>query len=658
MELPVNNQIGRSRFIADVIISAQAAGQQICFILGSGASVSSGILAGGRLEMEWMNHIMEQSERYKREVRGLARDLKRKGDLDHDFADIEASWRDAVRRKKKTLPSEYYFDLFVLRFHGTGGGGIRELQERMKGREPGLGYCLLAQLMTRGECRNNIVITTNFDSMVEKAVYAFTDKTPITVSHEALVDAMSWQVRYPIVAKVHRDLMFSPLNSTREIKKLKEPWREPLQDVLTHYIPVVIGYAGADESLMSFLEEARFPNGLYWCYREKGEKPSDRVIRLVEQKKGCFVPIGGFDELMVEISRYRGPDDGVIDPAFLDRLEERFDRRVKRYRDEYDRIQKTLDAEEGSPAKAEDYFNRAYRHAEEGRYKEAIADYTEAITYKPDDAIAYYNRGNAYDDLGDYKAAIADYDRAIELKRDYAIAYNNRGNACAAQGDYKAAIADYDRAIELKPDYAKAYNNRGIAYRHQGDYEAAIADYDRAIALKPDYTDAYNNRGIAYRNQGGYNSAIADYSKAIALKPDDAYAYNNRGIAYRNQGDDEAAIADYDRAIALKPDFADAYNNRGNAYRHQGDYNSAIADYNKAITLKPDFALAYNNRGNAYRNLGDDKSAIADYNKAIELKPDYADAYHNRCIAHRNLGDDKAAEADLAKAYKLDPKNY
>ncbi|HKS39781.1 MAG TPA: tetratricopeptide repeat protein [Blastocatellia bacterium] len=206
----------------------------------------------------------------------------------------------------------------------------------------------------------------------------------------------------------------------------------------------------------------------------------------------------------------------------------------------------------------------------------------------------YFYRGTAYY----YKAgvngidnAIADYDNAIRFKPDDASAYYNRGVAYGKKGDYDRAIADYDNAIRLKPDDASAYNNRGNAYGNKGDYDRAIADYDNAIKLNHDYEDAYYNRGVAYDDKGDYDRAIADYDNAIRLKPDDASAYYNRGVAYGNKGDYDRAIADYDKAIKLNPDNANAYYSRAAVYKFKGERERAIADLNHFLQISNDSKL-------------------------------------------------------------------
>jgi tetratricopeptide (TPR) repeat protein len=289
------------------------------------------------------------------------------------------------------------------------------------------------------------------------------------------------------------------------------------------------------------------------------------------------------------------------------------------------------------------------------RFKSALEQVKEPVAALSKD-IVFFQLANSHYSKGDYKNAIADYNQAIKLKPDYAEAYYNRGLTYNYQGNYTAAIADYNQAIKLKPDYAEAYNNRGLAYADQGNYTEAIADYNQAIKLKPDYAKVYNNRGLAYADQGNYTEAIADLTQAIKLKPDDAGAYSNRGNAYAGQGNYTAAIADYNQAIKLKPDFAEAYYNRGLAYYYRSNYTAAIADYNQAIKLKPDFADTYNNRGIAYTRQGNYIVAIADYNQATKLKPDYADAYYNKACIYSLQREVKAAIENLQQAIRLDAK--
>jgi tetratricopeptide (TPR) repeat protein len=146
-------------------------------------------------------------------------------------------------------------------------------------------------------------------------------------------------------------------------------------------------------------------------------------------------------------------------------------------------IQTTATAQ--APTASQDELARADKEYDSGQYDKAVADYTEAIRLKPDDADAFNNRGIAYDQLKQYDKAIADLTEVIRLKPDFALAFNNRGNVYNELKQYDKAIADYTEAIRLKPDFAQALCNRGHTYDDLKQYDKAVTDYTEASASNP-----------------------------------------------------------------------------------------------------------------------------------------------------------------------------
>ncbi len=132
-------------------------------------------------------------------------------------------------------------------------------------------------------------------------------------------------------------------------------------------------------------------------------------------------------------------------------------------------------------------------------------------------AIAFTNRGLAYKRKGQWDRAIADYSEAIRLKSDDAQVFNNRGNAYYHKGHLDRAIEDYDDAIRLNPDLAVAFSNRGNVYRKKGRFDRAIEEYDKAIRLKPDDAQVFADRGLAYERKGEPIQALRDFKKAYDL---------------------------------------------------------------------------------------------------------------------------------------------
>ncbi|MBV9387695.1 MAG: serine protease [Chroococcidiopsidaceae cyanobacterium CP_BM_ER_R8_30] len=175
------------------------------------------------------------------------------------------------------------------------------------------------------------------------------------------------------------------------------------------------------------------------------------------------------------------------------------------------------------------YYQQGNSLSIEGKDREAIRSYTEAIQLNPKDPFAYYNRGETRYKLGDKQGAIQDYQQAIRLGAKFALVYNNLGMAHYQLGDKQGAIKDYLQAIRLSRKFALAYNNLGMARYQLGDTLGAIRDYNQAIRFLPRYATAYYNRGAARYQIGDKQGAISDYNQAIRLSHDYNLAYYHRG---------------------------------------------------------------------------------------------------------------------------------
>jgi protein O-mannosyl-transferase len=121
-------------------------------------------------------------------------------------------------------------------------------------------------------------------------------------------------------------------------------------------------------------------------------------------------------------------------------------------------------------------------YADLGQSQKAMSYYNEAIRIRPDYADAYYNRGLIYASQKRYKEALDNYTKAISLMPTFQ-AYNNRGNTYNRLGRYKEAIADYTSAIGLEKRIPLLYTNRASAYFMQGNNSMGCPDAQKACDL-------------------------------------------------------------------------------------------------------------------------------------------------------------------------------
>ncbi len=134
--------------------------KKFCFILGSGASKPSGIPTGGELTQKWMDELAEM----------------------YDSKDLD-SWK-AEEGISMDDPAKDYSKIFDKRFELDKKEGFAFLEQVMDGKEPSCGYSILAQILEAKQ--HKIVITTNFDSLTEDALFIYTHKKPLVVGYEAL----------------------------------------------------------------------------------------------------------------------------------------------------------------------------------------------------------------------------------------------------------------------------------------------------------------------------------------------------------------------------------------------------------------------------------------------------------------------------------------
>jgi tetratricopeptide (TPR) repeat protein len=93
----------------------------------------------------------------------------------------------------------------------------------------------------------------------------------------------------------------------------------------------------------------------------------------------------------------------------------------------------------------ETYARRAYEQAETKKWKEAIADFDEAIRFDPANASYFDKRGSMHFNLGEFEEARKDFTEAIRLDPNQPTYFLHRGFALEALGKKDEAAEDYKK---------------------------------------------------------------------------------------------------------------------------------------------------------------------------------------------------------------------
>ncbi len=314
-----------------------------------------------------------------------------------------------------------------------------------------------------------------------------------------------------------------------------------------------------------------------------------------------------------------------------------------------------MNSEEYAKKSSATHNSAGITFAQQGRIAEAIAEFRQAASSKPDFAEPWFNLGIALTSRGQVEEAAASYRAALALQPDYVQAHNNLGLLCLQLGKTADAITCFTTALNLNPDYGSGHNNLGNALREQGKLDDAVASYRRALEQLPHSAEVHLNLGIALAGLSQAAEAAVQYRQALSLRPDYAEAHNSLGNALKEQGEPEQAVAHYRQALALRPNYAEAHNNLGLVLAAQGKLAEAVHSYQEALDLRPNYVEAYTNMGNARAAQGRTDEAVACYREALRLEPDRAEAHNNLGVALRAQWKLDEAAASYLEALRLKP---
>lgn len=230
---------------------------------------------------------------------------------------------------------------------------------------------------------------------------------------------------------------------------------------------------------------------------------------------------------------------------------------------------------------AENLHLRGIAYAAHAQYDNAIADYTESLKKKANNAGVLNNRGQSWYMKGDYDKAVSDFSMAIRVDSKHFVAMNNRALCRIALREYTDALNDLNAAIKLNSEYPEALNNRGVVHSRHGDYKSAIADFSAALKIDENYTDAYGNRSYAYRRQGLMKESVTDLKIAIEKNPLDYKPVNDLAWIYATSKNAEYRRPDEAVKLATKACEMTQYNasnpldTLAAAYAASGDFAKA-----------------------------------------------------------------------------------
>lgn len=169
-------------------------------------------------------------------------------------------------------------------------------------------------------------------------------------------------------------------------------------------------------------------------------------------------------------------------------------------------------------------------------WQDGVTLWQHALARDPASGIAHANLGGELIHKGRITEAVREFEEAITLRPNYPDAHLFLGVLLAQRGDVAAANAEFRRALDLRPGLADAHNNLGVSLARAGRLGEALEHFRRAVSLDPDSADVRNNLGLALAQLSRLAEAEAQFESAVRLRPGFREAQSNLEQARRLQG--------------------------------------------------------------------------------------------------------------------------
>ena len=348
------------------------------------------------------------------------------------------------------------------------------------------------------------------------------------------------------------------------------------------------------------------------------------------------------------------------------------------------------------PKSADVHFALATVYAKHVRFKEAKAEYEEAVRLDPEDNVARISLAKILTELGENAAALPHFQvYTRRVPADYE-GHLVMGAAYRRLGDLTQAARELRRAVELKPDSYEARYNLGFVLAHSEHLEEGIEQLEAAKKLNPHaaeapyelslifkkkndpqraeeevhafqeakrWSDRESNAAIlgskanALLEKGDTEGAVAMYIEVIELEPDNPKTHYNLALALEKLGKRGEESQELEKAVELDPNFAEAHNQLGILRLANGRGNDAEREFRTALAINPEYAEAENGLANVYVHQGKIAEAVSLFRKATEHDPKNARAYLDWGLVLAGQGHYAGAEELFRKAIGLSPNN-
>lgn len=229
------------------------------------------------------------------------------------------------------------------------------------------------------------------------------------------------------------------------------------------------------------------------------------------------------------------------------------------------------------------YFNLATVLLQQGKYDQAITEYTRSIYINPLSLEAYNAMGSVFLQKPEIygKAGIALLDQCSRLFPENKDILNNLGYLYTKTGQDKLALEAYKKAFAIDPDFDLARRNIRVTMNKLGIFDHTIEDIDRTAMTV--------ERAIVAKN---WQEALVAGERLAKLTPRSFKARLYLANIYFTVGRVADAIPEYEASLQIQPNNQSALGNFALALMENKQYDRARQEFQNLLKVEPNNQMA------------------------------------------------------------------
>jgi hypothetical protein len=200
----------------------------------------------------------------------------------------------------------------------------------------------------------------------------------------------------------------------------------------------------------------------------------------------------------------------------------------------------------------------------QGHLREALADFTRAVSMAPKDIVALNAMGFCLQSMDRFPESMQAFNAALSIRADFPPALFNRGYSQELMGEIEAARKDYEAALKLDPRFPEPAARLALFATSRRDWKEVRERAAQALAVDSRLTPALLALVTADMEEGKLNAArtrlTAILASAWLTNSDRAIATGLMGDLFDHEGRTEEAFkAHTDGNAAMRAVFASRY---------------------------------------------------------------------------------------------------